>query len=228
MLIENRALSLFHVLREPLQKTGETSPLLLLLHGYGSNEQDLIQLAPDLDDRFLVISPRAPEILGPGMFGWFPIEFHADGITVNPELAMLAQQKLLDFFDELLETYPVDHSKIFVMGFSQGAVMSYLAAFSQPEKVAGIVAMSGQIPPDDFFQTIDTAKLAELPVLTVHGLYDEVLPIEKGRESRKKLESLPVRLTYKEYPMGHQVSVESLNDIDAWLKAILKRRKAWL
>jgi len=226
MLIENSSLSLFHMVREPLQKTGDASPLLLLLHGYGSNEQDLIQLAPELDDRFLVISPRAPEILGPGMFGWFPIEFREDGISVDPQLATLAQQKLLGFFDELLKTYPIDRSKVFIMGFSQGAVMTYLSAFSNPEQVTGIVAMSGQIPPDDFFQKIDIKKLTNFPVFTVHGLYDDVLPIEKGRESHKKLEGLPVHFTYKEYPMAHQVSVESLNDIDAWLTGILNQSKS--
>lgn len=213
----NSSLSLYHLVRQPREQTGKKSPVLILLHGYGSNEQDLIQLGPELDPRFLIVSPRAPMAIGPEMYAWFHIEFNPQGITVDPKQAEHARQKLAGFIDEVVASYPVDPSQVYVMGFSQGGVMTYMMAFSQPEKIAGAVVMSGRIPSDEFLQRMDAEKLKDFPILVVHGIFDDVLPIECGREGKRRLENLPVNFVYHEYPMAHQVSLESMADISEWL-----------
>ncbi|NTW48375.1 MAG: phospholipase [Chlorobiales bacterium] len=213
----NASLSLFHLTHEPRERTDKKPPLLVLLHGYGSNEQDLIQLAPELDPRFFIVSPRAPMTIGPEMHAWFHIEFIPTGITVDLQQAAAARQMLIGFIDELITAYPVDPAQVFLMGFSQGAVMTYTMVFSQPEKFAGAVVMSGQMPPQSFLERVPVEKLRDFPIFVAHGVFDEVLPVKLGREGKKYLESLPVKFVYHEYPMGHQVSLESMADISAWL-----------
>jgi phospholipase/carboxylesterase len=107
------------------------------------------------------------------------------------------------------------------MGFSQGAMMSLALTLTRPEKVAGVAAMSGRLPKQLLELEPDREALAGKPILVTHGLYDPVLPVEQGRAARDYLATLPVELTYREYPMGHEVSMESLRDVAAWLKESL-------
>jgi phospholipase/carboxylesterase len=215
-----RTLSLVHrTLSVRAKQAQPKPPLLLLLHGIGSNEDDLFSLAPYLDERFLIVSARAPFVMGPGSFGWFNIEFTPRGILADMNQAEQSRALLIKFMDELIEAYNVDPACFFLLGFSQGAMMSLAAALSQPDKVAAIATLSGRFPSQ--VQTPDPEALRGMPVFVAHGIYDPVLPVEAGREAREKLEALGAALTYHEYPMGHEVSMESLRDLTAWLAATL-------
>jgi phospholipase/carboxylesterase len=167
----------------------------------------------------MIVSPRAPFVMGPGSFGWFNIEFTPHGILADLHQAGQSRAVLLKFMDELIETYNADPARFFLMGFSQGAMMSLGAALSRPDKVAAIAALSGRFPSQ--VQTSGPEALRGMPVFVAHGIYDPVLPVEAGREAREKLEALGAALTYREYPMGHEVSMESLRDLTAWLSSTL-------
>jgi phospholipase/carboxylesterase len=219
-------LSLTHLVREPREKTVERPPLLLLLHGVGSNEADLFGLASYLDKRFLVVSARAPVVLGPGSFGWFNIEFTSEGLVADLAQAKRSLEMLPGFIEELIETYRTDARRTYLAGFSQGAMMSLALMLTRPEKVAGVAAMSGRLPRQIIEASPDRDALEGMPVLITHGLYDPVLSVEDARAAREYLERLPVELTYREYPMGHEVSMESLRDVTAWLTRALDRRGA--
>jgi phospholipase/carboxylesterase len=215
-------LSLVHAVREPSGKAPETPPpLLILLHGVGSNEQDLIGLAPALDPRFYIVSARAPITLGQGAFGWYHVQFTPTTQIINPDEAESSRKLLLKFIDEVLEAYTIDPSRVYLLGFSQGCIMSIAAALTQPDKFAGIVGMSGRLLPNILEKAVPPGHLKGLPVLVVHGTADSVLSITEGRAIRDALQQLPVDLTYREYAMGHHVSEESLNDISDWLTARL-------
>ncbi len=216
-----QTLSLVHQVLEPREKRSGKPPLLLLLHGIGSNEDDLFSLAPYLDGRFLVASARAPLSMGPGSFGWFNIEFTPQGFVADLDQAEQSRSLLLKFIDELVETYDADPACVFLMGFSQGAMMSLSAALTRPDRVKGVVAMSGRLPSQVLAQAASREALRGMPVFVAHGIYDPVLPIASGRDCREKLKALPVVLTYREYPMGHEVSMESLRDVAAWLGSAL-------
>jgi phospholipase/carboxylesterase len=196
-------------------------PLLLLLHGVGSNEEDLFGLAPYLDGRFLVVSVRAPVALDYGGYGWFRIDFTPRGMVADVEQAKRSLGMLPNFIDGLVDTYRADPRRIYLAGFSQGAMMSLALLLTRPEKVAGVVAMSGRLPRQVLEREPDLGALAGKPVLITHGLYDPVLPVEQGREARDYLKALPVELTYREYPMAHEVSAESLRDVTGWLRDVL-------
>ena len=217
-----KTLSLVHLVRQPKNEAG-TPPLLMLLHGIGSNEHDLYGLAPFLDERFLIISVRAPNTLGPGSYAWFEVDFTAQGPVINPEQAEISRETLITFLNEAVTTYGADPEQVYLMGFSQGAIMSASVALTQPELVAGVVMMSGRILPEIQPLIAPKEELAGLPFIVVHGTADTVLPITYGRASRELLSSLPVELTYHEYPMGHEVSQESLNAVTTWLSEQLNK-----
>jgi len=217
-----KTLSLVHLVRQPKKEAG-TPPLLMLLHGIGSNEHDLYGLAPFLDERFLVISVRAPNTLGPGSYAWFEVDFTAQGPVINPEQAEISRKTLIPLLNEAVTSYGADPERVYLMGFSQGAIMSASVALTQPELVAGVVMMSGRILPEIQPLIAPKEELAGLPFIVVHGTADTVLPITYGRASRELLSSLPVELTYHEYSMGHEVSQESLNDVTTWLSGKLDK-----
>lgn len=211
-------LSLTHLIRPPRigPKDGEKPPLLLLLHGVGSHERDLFGLANELDGRFFVVSARAPLPHGGG-FGWYPVDFTANGPVADEAKARTSRDLLETFLGEVTTTYGVDASRVYLTGFSQGAIMSLYLALHSPEKVAGVAAMSGRLIEPTLAERADDARLAGLPIVAVHGIYDRVLTIAEGRRIQAELSRLPVTLTYHEYPMAHEVSRESLDEVASFL-----------
>lgn len=220
-MLSPKPLSLTHLIRAPVVSGDTPAPLLVLLHGVGSNERDLFDLADDLDGRFFVVSVRAPNALGPNAFGWYPIVWTAQGPVGDTQKAETSRQAIVRFLGEATAAYNLDVARVFLMGFSQGAIMSLFVALTQPQVVAGIVPMSGRLLPEALAQKAPDDALAALPVFAVHGTHDTVLPIGEGRTIRDELSRLPVALSYREYDMAHEVSAQSLADIASWLTARL-------
>lgn len=213
-----RRLSLVHLTQPPRRPSSPRPPLLLLLHGVGSHEGDLMGLAPYLDERFFIVSARGPVTIGPGMYGWFHVQLDPIEPHINPEEAEHSRITLLLFIDEVIAAYNADPSRTYLLGFSQGAIMSLSLALTRPEKLAGVVAMSGRVLPEVLPKMAPAEAMRGLPILVAHGTEDVVLPIHHGRAARDRLSALLVALTYREYSMGHYVSEESLADVTAWLR----------
>lgn len=218
--MSHQSLALIHLIRPPLKKSASPS-LLLMLHGVGSHERDLFDLAEYLDRRFFIVSARAPNVLGPDSYAWYPVEFTANDTIIDFEVAEDSRSILLHFIDELIEAYHVDPKRVYLIGFSQGAIMGLSIALTRPDKVAGIVVMSGRLLPEIRSMIADPTALTGLPIFMAHGQADPIVPIVQARATRDELAKLPVVLTYHEYAMGHQVTVESMKDVVAWLKARL-------
>lgn len=221
------SLSLTHLLHEPRTAPAENEkpPLLLLLHGVRSNEHDLLGLAPYLDARFFIISARAPLTLGPGQYGWYPVTFTPTGPVGDHEQARTSRDILARFIGEAVAAYGLDAKRVYLMGFSQGAIMSLYVALTQPELVAGIAPMSGRLLAETWAERTGDENLRGLPVMAVHGTRDAVLPIHDGRALRDRLSTLPIDFTYREYAMAHEVSPQSLADVSAWLTARLDNER---
>jgi len=185
-----------------------------MLHGYGANEYDLIGMADALDSRFTVISVRAPLSLGNGSYAWFPLAFTDEGIKVlDTKAAIQSRALILKFLDEVIAHYPINPKQIVLMGFSQGSSMAYSIALTEPHRLMGMVAMSGRLPDERLLKLAPAEHLKNFPIFVSHGLYDDILPIHNGRESERRLRELQFNVTYKEYPMAHQVSSACLADI---------------
>ncbi len=209
--------------KEPKIIGGENkkSPLLLLLHGLGADENDLFGLAPFMDERFFIASPRAPFALPYGGNAWFELIIQPGKIGFNVKEFEQSRRMILEFVDELIAKYDLDAGKVYLCGFSQGAMMSLSCLLSEPEKFAGVAVMSGRAVPEMMPAEKNFAVLKDFPILVTHGIYDSVLPIENGRATKEILSRLPVALEYKEYPMAHEISQESLQDVTGWLRSLL-------
>lgn len=217
--------SLEHVFRRPDERSDGAPPLLLALHGIGSNERDLVGLQPFLDPRFFMVSARAPyEYAIPGGYSWFGLDIQPGG-SVRVDIAQIeeSRDKIIRFIDECVTAYGTDPKCTYLLGFSQGSIMSYSVLAKRPEKIAGIVAMSGRFL-EEFFPAASDERIAGFPILVIHGLSDEVLPIQNGRMAQEKLTALKTNVEYHEYPMGHEVSRESIADVKKWLTGRLDGR----
>ncbi len=214
-------LSLVHLVRPAEPPNAGQPPLLIQLHGVGSNEEDLFDLADMLDPRFLVLSARAPFTIGPGSYAWFDVRFLPQGNLINVDQLRASLDTLVQFIGEAAAAYQADPQRVYLMGFSQGGIMGLTVALTHPGLVAGVVAMSARIPPQVVPWFAPKEDLTGLPLLMTHGTDDQVIPVRDARETRRLLEDLPVDLTYREYPMGHQVTPESLEDVLAWITARL-------
>ncbi|HEV2238174.1 MAG TPA: phospholipase [Ktedonobacterales bacterium] len=216
------ALSLVHLKRAPHAASAGKPPLLLLLHGVGSNERDLFSFADAVDPRFLVLSLRAPLVRGPDSFAWFNVQFLPQGgYAIAPDQLRASRDVILTFIGEAIRAYGADAERVYLLGFSQGAIMSLTTLLSSPSTLAGIVALSGRIPPEVIPWIAPQAELAGAPVLVIHGTLDAVIPIDYARRAREVLEALPVDLTYLEYPLPHTIGERTLAASLAWLTAHL-------
>jgi len=202
----------------PRAGTG-TPPLLVLLHGIGADEHDLAGLAPALDARFETVSLRAQRSYHVG-FSWFDIAFRPGGEVV-PDLQQA--RAALDDLSRWLRAAPArlgtDPQRTYVLGFSQGAMMSVGLLHQVPDVLAGVVALSGRFPGDVFGSPAPALK--DVPVFVGHGALDDVLPIDNGRRLRDALTPLVRELDYHEYRVGHGISDAELADVATWLAARL-------
>ena len=218
------ALSLVHVVRPPApvaNTDGERPPLLILLHGVGANEQQMAQLAPAFDPRFVVVSVRSPLVLGPKAFGWFHVTFTPQGPVIVAEEAESGWKLLARFIDEAVAEYGADPKRVYLAGFSQGGIMALATLLTAPGKVAGAVSMSGRLLPEVLPHAAANDALRDKPLLIVHGTADDKLGIHLARWAREQLERFPLDLTYRELPIGHAITEESLAVVTSWLDGAL-------
>ena len=212
-------MTLHHLVREPKIKL-DKNPLLLLLHGYGSNEEDLFSFSSELPEEYYVISVRAPYDMMYGSYAWYAINFDADENKFSDhEQAKESRDLIANFIDELIENYPIDANKITLIGFSQGCILSYAVALSYPEKVQRVVAMSGYLNLEISIENYTTNDFKNLKVFASHGAADQVIPVDWARKAKPILENLGIEIVYKEYPIGHGVSPQNFYDFKNWLQS---------
>lgn len=205
---------------------GGPHPGLLLLHGRGTNEQDLLPLAGELDPRLFTVSARGPLQFPYGGYAWYDLDPRGVGYPGTATLRRTLD--LLDrFVDEILEAYPIAAGRLFAGGFSMGAAMSATLALLFPDRVAGALILSGYVPVESGLP-FRAPEAAGHPVFEAHGTHDAVIPVQWGRRSQAYLASTAVDLTYREYPIAHEISQAELRDASAWLTAALDASEAAL
>ncbi len=210
-------MNLHYLIQEP-KIIHEKNPVLILLHGYGSNEEDLFSFAPELPDDSYVISVRAPYDLQPYGHAWYAIHFDADENKFSDnEQAKESVTLIAGFIDEIVKQYPIDTKNVTLVGFSQGAILSYATALTYPEKIAKVVALSGYFNQDILPEVIDTKAISHLKFFVSHGTVDQVIPVDWARKAKPALENLGLEVEYQEYPIGHGVSPKNFFDFKNWL-----------
>jgi phospholipase/carboxylesterase len=209
-------MNLLHTLYEP---AGDgPHPTIVALHGWGASGMDLLGLAPYLSGgQFLVLCPqgRVEVALGPTVgYGWFPLTL---GAAPDPEAFTAGVEDAKRFLDGALQRYPVNPSKLVVLGFSQGGVIAYALALAEPQRFVGLVALSSWLP-EPVVQALPAASRERLSTLVHHGGRDDLIDVGRGRESVEALRRLQVPVVYREFDMGHEINAESLTDLSKWLE----------
>lgn len=207
-----------YVTRQPKLQSAHP-PVIVLLHGVGSNERDLFSFADQLPGRFLVLSLRAPIALGGDSFAWYPVDFSTGKPVFNFEEEEKSRLALIAFLKTLPQKFSADPQNIYLCGFSQGAIMSYSVSLTQPGLVKGIAVLSGRLL-EEIKPQVDVTdkKLAALKVFISHGTSDQVLPVAYARSANTYLTSIGIAPVYKEYAAPHTVTSAMLHDLVQWLE----------
>lgn len=212
--------ALTYELRPPRFGPMQGAPVLVLLHGVGGNERNLLALVDALDPRFAVVSVRGPLQIGPDGFAFFNVRFTPEPIP-NPDEAEASRVALINLLPRLLREHGFDPARVFLLGFSQGAIISASVTLSRPELVAGLVMLSGRVLPEARPTFTSTEPLRQTNVFVAHGVHDTKLGIHHGRASQTLLTDLGVPFTYREYDMAHEITGAELADVNAWLVGLL-------
>jgi phospholipase/carboxylesterase len=203
-------------LYRPAQTDNKPSAVLFLLHGYGSNKEDLFSFSNYLSPHFAVIALNAPIALPFGGYAWYELEFTADMKRLsNYEQAHSSLKRLKENIEHYCDQYQLDKSQVSCLGFSQGAILSWALGLDAPKQIQQIIGLSGLIDPELLLQPLDTYR--DIVAFASHGSEDATLPIDYARESIGTLSMKNPAISYKEYPTGHTISQENFNDMLQWL-----------
>lgn len=208
---------LHYIVRQPKIEQ-KNSPLLLLLHGFGSNEEDLFSFASELPEQLLIVSARAPFDMNFGGFAWYEITLDAnDEKFSNLDEARQSLTKIASFIDYVKTTYKTDPNNTFLLGFSQGAILSYALSLNYPNKVNHVIALSGYIN-----EELTPKSVSDLNINTdyyiSHGTVDQVLPVEWARKAPIYLKKNNLKNVYSEYPVGHGVAPQNFYSFKSWIE----------
>ncbi|MFJ7936444.1 alpha/beta hydrolase [Sporosarcina sp. NPDC096371] len=196
------------------ETTTDKQSAIFLLHGMGSNEEDLPQLVQDFKGSHHIFSLRGPIVFDPG-YAFFTNE--EEGKPIRAEFDEVLRY-IQSFIQEAIVEFGLDEDQIYVLGFSQGAVLAQSLALTMGGVIRGVVALSGYVP--DFVK-VDYEKRAvdHLNVFISHGAYDYIIPPHWGEESKEYFESLGAHVTFKTYNDGHGVTPENHQDLVAFLRS---------
>ncbi len=198
-------------------------PLLILLHGYGSNENDLLDLAKAFDPAFTTIALRGPRELAQGSYAWFDLQVNGGARVYNYAQAAKSRNLILAFISKACNTLNLDSTRVIVMGFSQGAIMSYELGLASAGKIAAIAPLSGRMMDETKKLPIKWDKLSNLQVFIAHGTSDNVLAIDESVKADKFLRDNNLKhIIFRKYQMTHSISGQELNDLKVWLKDCLR------
>ena len=195
-------------------------PLIIMLHGFGANMQDLAGLAPAINSRdYVYACPNAPIAfdLGGGHqgYGWTSPQDQS-----TPEEMQTAEQLLAEVFEEVFRQFQVAPGRAVLLGFSQGGGMTYRCGLIRPETLAGLVALSASLPDPEILQD----RLPEArtqPIFVAHGTSDPLIGSERAHAAREFLEGAGYQLEFHEYAMGHEINQDVLRDLTPWIAKVL-------
>jgi phospholipase/carboxylesterase len=189
-----------------------TYPTIFTLHGRGSNERNMAGLTEPLSEAFITISIRGHLTLGAG-YQYYELRSLGNPIRETFDAAV---KQLEAFIHYATGEYAVDPKRRYLLGFSQGAILSMTLALAMGEQLRGIVALNGYVP-DFVKEEYPLRSVKDISVFISHGEYDRVFPLRVGQETAAFFESRTERLAFKTYAEDHGVSEENQRDFTDWL-----------
>jgi phospholipase/carboxylesterase len=201
-------------------QSAQPKTCVILLHGVGGSETNLVNLAAGIDPDTLVVLPRAPLEFAPGQFGWFRVAFTAGGPRIVESEAEQSRLTLIRFVEQLQSTYGIAPQRTVIAGFSQGGILSASVALSTPERVAAFGVLSGRILPELQPYLADKQRLATLRAFIGHGEYDSKLPVMWAQRSDQLLTELEVEHLTRLYPIDYSISPAMQAEFLEWLQKL--------
>ena len=212
-----------------LQPTKPADACVIWLHGLGADRYDFLPVAEALQESLLTTrfvlpqAPMRPVTINGGyeMPSWYDIKAMSPARSISLEELETSAKMVTDLIEAQKRT-GIDASRIFLAGFSQGGAVVFHTAFKHWEgPLGGVIALSTYAPTfDDELEL--SASQQRIPVLCLHGQYDDVVQNAMGRSAYEHLKTRSVTVTWQEYPMGHEVLPEEIRDIGAWLTERLR------
>ncbi|MBT5011540.1 MAG: alpha/beta fold hydrolase [Flavobacteriaceae bacterium] len=208
-------LPFFHLIKKSCL-VDAPSPLLIMAHGYGSNENDLFSFSRNLPDKLTIVSIRGDINIQNIGYAWYDINIEFNGNkTYDIEKAIESRDKVADCIEKCTEIYNTDKNNVTLLGFSQGSILVNAVALTYPEKVKNVIAFSGVVDPNII--NLSSKSLKNLSFYISHGTLDEVLPYNLSKESLKFLEKNNLNFVFEDFPVGHGVSPENFKSMLSWL-----------
>ncbi len=206
-------LELTYLVHEPA-KTSAHSPLIVLLHGSGADENDMISLWPQLPEGFIVVSPRAPFGDGTSGYRWY----RKGGSTgADIRLSIAAIGRLVEM---AVKRFDADPQRVFLAGFSQGAVLVYHAVLQDPGRFRGAAVLSGSLYGFDAHELSPRKDWQSASLFIGHGTADARIPFATGKAAHTELDRLGVPNEFHAYPgMRHETQDREIADLAGWLTA---------
>ena len=211
----NQILEYLH--QAPIE-TSENSPILFLIHGYGSYEGDLFSFAQYLPKNYHIIALRAPIVLAEGSYAWYTITFDEDmNKWSNDEEGIQSRDLIISNIENHLKRLNSSKKNVDLLGFSQGAILSWSLGMSYPKSINRIMALSGFYNPK--LDQESSESKANLKCFSSHGIIDPVIPVAHTRIGIDSLREKGVSVAYKEYDAPHTISPDNFRDLLQWLQS---------
>ncbi len=206
-------MNLDYIVREPQDITAKT-PILFMLHGYGSNEQDLFSFRENLPSDWLIVSFRAPRTTPYEGFSWYDINFNNPDEFIDLPQAKESVNAIMESIMKIINKYGLTEAKVHLCGFSQGGILCYYLALKYPELFSHIACLSCYTEEKLLVDIVkEKKKLEKLRFFVSHGAEDAVIPLEWGRKGAELLYDLGCYFTFREYMSGHGINQKNYIDL---------------
>ncbi|KYH27586.1 putative hydrolase [Halalkalicoccus paucihalophilus] len=205
-----------HVSNAPETSTDGPAPAVVLIHGRGTNERDLLPIAGRLPDELHVLSVRAPDPLQGG-YTWYELDLSAGGLHASqphPEEFRRSLDLVYEFVEWAVGEYDLDPERVGLLGFSQGSITSLAALCEHPESYDWVVALNGYLP-ESHEERVENAT--GKPVFIGAGESDQIIPVERAERAAELLEEAGVDVRFEAYPVGHGTHPEEIRAVSAWV-----------
>ncbi|MFY1047433.1 alpha/beta hydrolase [Chryseobacterium sp. GP-SGM7] len=206
-------MNLDYIVREPENITPETS-ILFMLHGYGSNEQDLFSFRENLPEDWIIVSFRAPKNTQFEGYSWYDIDFNNPEQFIDIDQAKESLTAVTENIMAIVNKYGLTAGKTHLCGFSQGGILCYALALKYPQ-LFNLVACLSCYPEEKLLTDIvkEKKKLENLRFFVSHGTDDAIIPFEWGKKAADLLYDLSCYFTFREYMSGHGVNQKNYIDL---------------
>lgn len=210
-----------HVSNAPESPTDGPAPTVVLIHGRGTNEQDLLPIAERLPDELHVLSVRAPDPLQGG-YTWYELDLSAGGLHASqphPEEFRRSLDLVHEFVEWATGEYDLDPDLVGLLGFSQGAITSLAALTERPEAYDWIVALNGYLAESHEDQV---EGVHGKPIFIGAGEGDQIIPARRAERAAELLTEAGADVRFEVYPVGHGTHPEEIQAVSEWVRERLR------